>query len=99
MKTLGPLYGGKLSYYHNKFLPIVEVGHTQETELPFRVGHCLVFRFPFTKPGFYVGILFKTVADPHLLTDEDVDLILEKAMRGRTAWRPEDGLYDEVFKE
>ena len=99
MKTLGPLYVGKLRYYHNKFLPIIEVGHTQETDLPYRVGHCLVFRCPFTKPGFYIGVLFKNVDDPHLLTDEDVDLIIGKAMRGRTAWRPEDGLYDEFFKE
>jgi hypothetical protein len=99
MKTLGPLYVGKLNYYHKKLLPIVEVGTTQETDMPFRVGHCLVFRVPFTIPGYYIGVLFKTVKDPNLLTDDDVDEIIEKAMRGRTAWRPEDGAYDEFFKE
>lgn len=97
MKTLGPLYAGKLNYYHRNFLPIVEVGHTQETEMPYRFGHCLVFRLPFTKPGFYIGVLFKTVKDPHLLTDEDVDLIMMEALRGRKAWEPEDGLFDETF--
>lgn len=97
MRTFGPLYGGKLRYWHKKFLPIIEKGITQETEGAFRTGHCLVFRFPFTETGYYAGILFKTVKDPHLLTDEDVDLLLAKAMRGRKAWAPEDGLYDEFF--
>ena len=99
MKTFGPLYVGTLQYYHNKFLPIIEIGSTQETEIPYRAGKCLVFRAPFTKPGFYIGLLFKTVDNPHLLTDEDVDLLMAKAMRGRTAWTPEDGLFDEFFKE
>lgn len=97
MRTLGPLYVGKLYYYHRKFLPIIEIGKTQETELPLRKGRCLVFRLPFTKPGFYIGILFRTVRDPHMLTDEDVDLLLMNAMRGRTAWTPRDGAYDDVF--
>jgi hypothetical protein len=97
MRTLGPLYVGTLQYYHRHLLPVVEVGHTQETEIPFRSGRCLVFRMPFTKPGYYIGLFFKTVKDPHLLTDEDVDLIMMKAMRGRTAWTPNDGLYNETF--
>jgi hypothetical protein len=97
MKTLGPLYAGTLKYYHNKFLPIIEIGKTQETEMPYRYGHCLVFRFPFTKPGFYLGVLFKTVDEPHLLTDDDIDSLMSKAMKGRTAWTPEDGAYDEFF--
>ena len=97
MRTLGPLYVGTLQYYHRKLLPIVEIGHTQETEIPFRSGKCLVFRVPFTKPGYYIGLFFKTVKDPHLLTDEDVDLIMMKAMRGRTAWTPNDGLYNDTF--
>lgn len=90
MKTFGPLYVGKLRYYHHKFLPIVEVGTTHETSIPFRRGRCLVFRFPFTIPGYYAGVLFRTVDDPHLLTDEDVDLILAKAMGARDEHR-EDG--------
>jgi hypothetical protein len=89
VKTLGPLYVGKLKYYHRHFLPVVEVGHTQETDLPFRKGRCLVFRMPFTKPGFYAGILFKTVDNPHLLTDEDIDLLLVNAMRARDESRRE----------
>jgi hypothetical protein len=97
MKTFGPLYGGKLYYYHRRFLPVVEVGHTQETELPFRRGRCLVVRAPFTKPGFYFGVLSKTVEDPHLLTDDDVDRLLSNAMKGRTAWTPADGYYDDIF--
>ena len=97
MKTLGPLYVGKLNYYHRKLLPIIESGTTQETELPFRIGRCLVFRVPFTKPGYYIGLLFNTVKDPHLLTDEDIDLLIMKAMRGRKAWEPKDGAYDEIF--
>lgn len=98
MITLGPLYGGTLRYWHNKFLPIIEKGSTQETELPFRVGHCLVFRVPFTTKGFYAGILFKTVEDPYMLSDEDIDLLMMKAMKGRKAWEPKDGAYDDIFE-
>lgn len=97
MKTFGPLYVGTLRYWHKKPLPIIEVGTTQETEMPYRTGRCLVFRFPCTTKGFYGGILFKSVPEPHLLTDDDVDLIMAKAMRGRTAWTPKDGAYDEFF--
>jgi hypothetical protein len=97
MKTYGPLYVGTLRYPHKKFLPVTEIGTTQETEIPFRRGKCLVFRAPFTTKSFYVGVLFKTVSDPHLLTDEDIDLIMMNAMKGRTAWTPKDGLYDETF--
>jgi hypothetical protein len=80
MKTFGPLYVGKLEYYHRNFLPIVEVGLTQEIDMPYRRGRCLVFRAPFTKPGFYAGILRNIVKDPHLLTEEDVDLLMIKAL-------------------
>ncbi len=61
MKTIGPLYADTMkysSYFKTKLFPIVEPGWTQETEEPFRKGKCLVFRFPFTTPGFIVG-LFK----------------------------------------
>lgn len=90
MKTLGPLYVGKLNYYHRKFLPIIEVGSTQETDLPYRYGHCLVFRVPFTIPGYYIGILFNTVKNPLWdLSDEDIDEIISKALKART---DEDGV-------
>jgi hypothetical protein len=97
MRTLGPIYLGKLNYYHRKALPIVELGRTQETDFPYRSGRCLVFRVPFTKPGFYLGLLFKTVKDPHLLTDEDVDLLVGNALKARKVWSPEDGAYHETF--
>jgi hypothetical protein len=97
MKTFGPLYVGTLQYWHKKALPIIELGTTQEIEEPYRKGKCLVFRLPFTHPGYYAGVLFKGVEDPQLLTDEDVDDIMAKAMRGRTAWTPRDGAYDEFF--
>lgn len=97
MKTFGPLYVGKLRYWHTKLLPILEVGNTQETDSPFRRGKCLVFRFPFTTPGYYIGVFRKAVKDPSLLTDEDIDLLMAKAMRARKAWAPEDGLYEEHF--
>jgi hypothetical protein len=96
MKTYGPIYVGTLQYYHNKFLPILEIGSTQETEGRYRIGKCLVFRAPFTKPGYYLGIFYKNIFNKHLDEDE-IDELLFKAMKSRTAWKPEDGLYDEVF--
>jgi hypothetical protein len=98
MKTLGPLYGGRLEYYHNKLLPIIEIGTTQETEGAYRLGKCLVFRVPFTKPGYYVGMFYRT-PDIHWDDAESIDALISKAMKGRTAWTPEDGNYDEFFKE
>lgn len=97
MITLGPLYGGTLRYWHKKFLPIIEKGTTQETEMPYRHGKCLVFRMPYTNKSIYLGVLFKTVSDPRHLTDEDIDLLMEKALRARTAWTPDKGSYDETF--
>jgi hypothetical protein len=96
MRTYGPLYAGKLEYYHTKFLPILEIGTTQETEGKYRKGKCLVFRVPFTKPGHYLGVFYKNLFRDHLDEDE-IDELLFGAMKSRTAWRPEDGLYDEVF--
>lgn len=98
MKTFGPLYGGKLRYWHKKALPIIEVGSTQETEHPYRLGKCLVFRLPFTEPGFYLGAFYKR-PKVHPDDDETIDAILSDAMKGRSAWKPEDGLFDEVFKK
>lgn len=95
MKTFGALYVGKLAYYHRKPLPVIEVGKTQEIDFPYRNGKCLVFRVPFTKPGFYIGVLKQSAIDPHRLTDEDIDQLLMNAMRGRKAWDSKDGLFDE----
>ena len=98
MKTLGPLYGGRLEYYHNKFLPIIEIGTTQETGSRYRLGKCLVFRVPFTKPGYYIGAFYHT-PDIHGDDNESIDELISKAMKGRTAWTPEYGDYDEFFKD
>jgi hypothetical protein len=98
MRTFGPLYAGTLEYYHTKFLPILEVGSTQETEGKYRKGKCLVFRVPFKKPGYYFGVFYKNLFNKYLDEDE-IDELLFGAMRSRTAWKPEDGLYDEFFEE
>jgi hypothetical protein len=56
MITLGPLYVQKLEYPHRNLLPVVEKGWTHEIDEPYRKGSCLVFRVPFTKPGFAFGV-------------------------------------------
>lgn len=96
MKSKGPLYVGTLNYYHRKFLPVLEVGHTQETELPFRKGKCLVVRIPFTKKGYYAGVLYGGLV-PEAATEDAIDELLLEALRARVAWTPKDGAYDEVF--
>lgn len=98
MRTLGPLYVGKFNYYHTKFFPIIEVGTTQETESPWRKGKGLVFRIPFTHPGYYAGVFYYTPdIDPD--DEEAIDKILFDAMWSRSAWKPEDGDYDAFFQE
>ena len=96
MKSYGLLYGGKLRYWHKKVFPMIELGHTQETEMPYRKGKCLVFRAPFTEPGFYLGVW---VNRPDIGWDDEdkIDEILSDAMKARVAWKPEDGLFDESF--
>lgn len=96
IKSFGPFYTGTLSYYHRKALPVVEKGWTQETERPYRKGTCLVFRLPFTHPGFYVGVWNKS-PKINIEDDDAVDALLANAMGVRTVWEPEDGLYDETF--
>jgi hypothetical protein len=98
MKTLGPLYAGRLEYYHNRMFPVIEIGSTQETEMPFRKGKCLVFRVPFTKPGWYAGIFYHN-PKIEVWDDEGIDEILYGAMKGREAWRPQDGAYEEFFHD
>jgi len=66
--NLGILYGQVLKYPHRKFLPIVEKGWTHEIEEPFRRGSCLVFRFPFTKPGLVIGIFGAPQEESQALT-------------------------------
>jgi hypothetical protein len=98
MITKGSIYGGRLQYWHRKTLPILEVGTTQETEYPFRTGKCLVLRIPFTKPGFYLGVW---VSNPNVNQDDEEAIagLLGNALKARVAWKPENGLYDEFFKD
>jgi len=98
MISKGALYGGKLRYWHKKFLPIFEVGRTQETEFPFRTGTCLVTRIPFTTAAYYLGVWGKR-ADVDPYDDDAIDGLLREAMRGRDAWRSEEGLYEEFFED
>lgn len=96
MQSYGSLYVGKLKYWHKKALPVIELGTTQETERPYRLGKCLVFRVPFTYPGFYIGVWFKK-PDIDLDDEDSIDAILYRTMRSRDAWKPSDGLFDETF--
>lgn len=78
MKSLGPLYADVIKYYHRKFLPVIENGWTQETEHPFRQSKvCLVFRIPFTKPGFVLGLWKRSDG---FVFDEDADDMIAKAL-------------------
>ena len=96
MKTFGLLYVGSLQYWHRKLFPMIEVGTTQETEMPYRKGKCLVFRLPFTTPGLYLGVW---VSRPDIGWDDEdkIDELLSGAMKSRVAWTPKDGLFDESF--
>ena len=96
MKTYGPLYRGSLKYYHTKLFPIIELGWTQETDHPYRKGRCLVFRVPFTIPGYFIGLWVKR---PKIHPDNDVaiDALLSDAMGARKAWVPQDGRYEDAF--
>lgn len=84
MKTIGTLYVDKIEYWHKHFWPIVEVGHTQETTRPYRQGHCLVFRLPWTHPGYVIGMWVGS--DVHPDDDDAVDDALAKAMRINSDW-------------
>jgi hypothetical protein len=96
MKNIGPLYVGRLEYWHRKPLPVLEVGSTTETDFPYRLGKCLVFRLPFTHPGYYLGLWVKKT-NIHPDDEDAIDALLSSAMKSRTAWEPEDGFFDEIF--
>jgi len=80
MKSFGPIYVGRLRYYHNNLLPIVEIGHTQETEDNYRKGKCFVFRVPKGEWGHYLGVFYKSYKNP---TDEDAIKLISSALRRR----------------
>lgn len=78
MKSYGPLYADVIQYYHKKFFPIIEKGWTQETQHPYRKSKvCVVFRFPFTHPGFVLGV-WKT--NTEFVFEEDADDRLAAAL-------------------
>ena len=71
------IYFGRLRYPHKKFLPLLEVGKTRETELPFRRGRCLVFRAPWTEKSLYLGLW---TSRPKVDPDDDdaiIDILLD----------------------
>ena len=68
MINFGPLYVQLIGYPHRKPLPIIEKGWTHEIEEPYRRGSCLVFRVPFTKPGFVVGKWAEAQTEDEALT-------------------------------
>jgi len=69
MKSFGPLYGTIVKYPHRPAWPVVETGWSQEIEEPYRKGSCLVFRVPFTVPGFAVGIFTEALPEEEALTN------------------------------
>lgn len=41
--------------YPRRDVPLTEIGETQESEFPWRVGKCRVFRLPFSKRAVAIG--------------------------------------------
>jgi hypothetical protein len=84
MLSVGPLYVQIIKYPHRKTLPIVEKGWTHEIDEPFRKGSCLVFRLPFTKPGFVIGWFGEPQDEIEALTaalwGRDLDVTTEELM-------------------
>lgn len=54
-KDLGPFYVTRVQYL-DKERHLPEVGWTAETDYPWRMGRCLVFRIPFTHLGLGLGL-------------------------------------------
>lgn len=81
-----------------RYFLLLKLAQPKKQKNPYRKGKCLVFRVPFTKPGYYAGVFYHT---PDISWDDEdaVDELLFNAMWSRTAWKPEDGDYDEFFKE
>ena len=79
MKTFGPLYVGTVKYYKNKDIPRFEIGTTQESESPFRLGKCFIYRNPGSFIGRYLGIWVK---NPRLSEEdyEEIDNLLVNAL-------------------
>ena len=55
VKQLGSNTYTHLMEYPTKKFPVIDRGHTQEIEYPFRAGSGLVFRIPFTRRAVVVG--------------------------------------------
>jgi hypothetical protein len=69
MISIGKLYVTAVKYPHRNTMPIIEKGWTHEIEEPFRRGSCLVFRVPFTYPGFAIGIWVEEQDEETALTN------------------------------
>lgn len=81
---LGPLFAQPLSYPSRRF-PLVERGHTQEIEYPYRRGASLVLRLPGTPHAVVLGVWREA---------HDEEEALYRALSGR-ALHTEDGVDDE----
>ena len=66
---IGPLYVTTVKYGHRRFWPFVEKGWSQEIEEPYRKGTCLVFRVPFTRPGYAIGWFTEALPEEEALTN------------------------------
>jgi hypothetical protein len=84
MNLIGPLYGQIIKYPHRDALPVFEKGWTHEIEEPYRRGSCLVFRVPFTKPGFVIGKWAESQTEDEALTaaiwGRELDVPLEELL-------------------
>jgi hypothetical protein len=84
MNLIGPLYGQVIKYPHRNALPVFEKGWSHEIEEPYRRGSCLVFRVPFTKPGFVIGKWGEAQTEDDALTaaiwGRELDVPLEELL-------------------
>lgn len=76
MKTFGPFYADTMKYPPKyKWLPLVEVGWTNETEEPYRKGRCLVLKPPLANTALVAGVWGQP---------QDEETALSNAVRART---------------
>jgi hypothetical protein len=55
--------------YPTKKFPLIDRGHTQEIDYPFRVGSGLVLRLPFTRTAVVVGRWKDNLPEEEALTN------------------------------
>lgn len=89
---LGPrIYAHPMEYPTTKF-PLVDKGHTQEIDWPYRTGKGLVFRLPLTRRALVVGIWGKPVDEEIALTNA----VAARWIDTDNGWGPDDEVYDHV---